>query len=100
MKSKKILLILSVLLIGVLLAACSGSETSTPEEPTQALESEVPSEAPSVAAAIQEVPVSDIQNIEWQWVELVENNPAAQSVVPDPENYTLALFDDGTYTGS
>ena len=97
MKTKKILLLVSLLLVGVLLAACGGDDTPIPEEPTQAPESAAPTEAPSEAVALQEVPVSEIQNISWQWTEMIENNPAAQSVVPDSEKYTLALFDDGTY---
>jgi heat shock protein HslJ len=32
----------------------------------------------------------------WQWVGLVETNPASQSVVPDPENYTLLFSPDGS----
>jgi heat shock protein HslJ len=42
-------------------------------------------------------PASDpaITGIEWQWTGLVETMPAAQSVVPDPENYTLLLQPDG-----
>jgi len=31
----------------------------------------------------------------WQWVSLVEMEPAAQSVVPSPENYTLTFLPDG-----
>ncbi|MDX1413682.1 MAG: META domain-containing protein [Candidatus Promineifilaceae bacterium] len=34
-------------------------------------------------------------NIVWQWSELVETNPAGQSVVPDPENYTITFSSDG-----
>ena len=37
-----------------------------------------------------------ITGITWQWTGLVETEPAAQSVVPDPENYTLVLRPDGT----
>jgi heat shock protein HslJ len=40
--------------------------------------------------------VSSITGITWQWTELVETAPAAQSVVPNPENYTLLLLPDGT----
>jgi heat shock protein HslJ len=36
-----------------------------------------------------------ITGITWQWAGLVETEPAAQSVVPDPENYTLTLRLDG-----
>jgi heat shock protein HslJ len=38
---------------------------------------------------------SDITGTTWQWAELVETAPAAQSVVPHPENYTLLLQADG-----
>ena len=97
MINKNIINILVFSIMIILLAACGGSEspTAVPVEPTQAAD-----EAPAEAAPLepQEVPVSEIQNISWQWVELIENNPAAQSVVPNPENYKVALFDDGTYT--
>jgi uncharacterized protein YraI/heat shock protein HslJ len=95
MKIKFFILLLSLILVAGMLAACGGGETPTPEELTEAPESEIPTEPPP--AGPQQVPVTDIRNINWQWVELVETNPAAQSVVPDPENYTLALFEDGTY---
>jgi heat shock protein HslJ len=36
-----------------------------------------------------------ITGIEWQWSGLVETMPAAQSVVPDPENYILLLQPNG-----
>ena len=97
MINKTTINILAFSLIVILLAACGGGETPTaaPVEPTQASEA-VPTEAAPMGP--QEVPLSEILNITWQWVELIENNPAAQSVVPNPENYTVALFDDGIYT--
>ena len=101
MKTKTIIFALSLLLVGVLLTACGG-ETPAPVEPSQpeaAPAEEVPTEAPAEAAdAPQDVPLSEITNITWQWVELVETMPAAQSVVPTPEKYTVAFFDDGTFT--
>jgi heat shock protein HslJ len=39
---------------------------------------------------------ADIVGVEWQWSLLVETEPAAQSVVPHPENYTLVFQPDGT----
>jgi heat shock protein HslJ len=39
---------------------------------------------------------ASITGITWQWTELVESAPAAQSVVPNPEDYTLLLQPDGT----
>ncbi len=38
---------------------------------------------------------AQISNIVWQWSDLVESNPAGQSVVPNPENYTVTLHVDG-----
>jgi heat shock protein HslJ len=44
------------------------------------------------------IPVEQIQNITWQWVELIENEPPGQSVVPGPAAYTLAFGADGQFT--
>jgi len=33
--------------------------------------------------------------IQWQWAQLTENQPAAQSMILNPENYVLTLNDDG-----
>ena len=38
----------------------------------------------------------EITGIQWLWAELTETEPAAQSVVPDPENYVLVLNADGS----
>jgi heat shock protein HslJ len=38
----------------------------------------------------------EILGIQWQWAQLVETEPASQSVVPDPENYVLVLDADGS----
>lgn len=44
------------------------------------------------------VTLEEIIDIEWQWSGLIETLPASQSVVPDPENYTLTFNADGTYS--
>jgi heat shock protein HslJ len=38
----------------------------------------------------------DITGVAWQWWGLVETEPAAQSIVPNSENYTLVLQPDGS----
>lgn len=38
----------------------------------------------------------EITGIQWQWAQLTETEPAAQSVVPNPENYVLILNADGS----
>jgi len=39
-----------------------------------------------------------ITEIDWQWHDMVETEPAAQSIVPNPENYTLRLLPDGAFS--
>jgi heat shock protein HslJ/uncharacterized protein YraI len=83
------LYLFSAFFMGVLLAACGGAtETPTPE-PTPVVEA-TPEEV------IQEASLESILDITWQWKELVETEPASQSVVPDPENYTLTFREDGS----
>ena len=38
----------------------------------------------------------EIVGIQWLWAQLTETEPAAQSVVPNPEDYTLVLNADGS----
>ena len=46
--------------------------------------------------SISETPIfRELEGTTWQWVSLVETEPAAQSVVPSPENYTLTFLPDG-----
>jgi len=44
---------------------------------------------------VSSISKSDIAGVEWQWSELIETQPTSQSVVPDPENYTLVFQPDG-----
>jgi heat shock protein HslJ len=41
------------------------------------------------------ISVSDIFEISWRWAELVETEPAGESAVPEPENYTLLFMPGG-----
>ena len=84
---KKMLFLLTIGLLFAFLAACGTAETPT-EEPTP-----VPA---TPEETMQTTSLESILDISWQWVELVETEPASQSVVPDPENYTLAFHADGT----
>lgn len=89
---KKILLLSVFAVIALAVAACGGEKaTDTP----------VPTEPPPTVAAVgtpgpAAIASGDIVNIVWQWADLVETMPAAQSVVPDPENYTIVFNPDGT----
>jgi len=97
---KKWIVLLSFVVILLLLAACGGEETGTPETPevTQPPTS-IPeaTEMPPVLLEISTVPIEEIVNINWQWVELREMEPASQTLVPNPGKYTLVLWDDGTF---
>ena len=84
---KTLYLSLLVVMIAIV-AGCGSAETPT-EEPT-AVVAATPDET------IQTASLESILDISWQWVELVETEPASQSIVPDPENYTLAFHADGT----
>ena len=71
----------NLLVLGVLafmVVACAGRATPTP------------------ALSAGPISVSDIFEISWQWAEQIESEPAGQSVVPDPANYTLLFLPDGT----
>jgi heat shock protein HslJ len=37
-----------------------------------------------------------ITGIDWRWSEMVETEPAAQSLVPNPQNYILRFSADGS----
>ena len=39
---------------------------------------------------------SDLTNVTWKWSELHETEPAAQSLVPDSDNYTIEFKEDGS----
>jgi heat shock protein HslJ len=67
LQSKYIQMIALIIIISISITACGGGE-----------------------------PEVSITDITWQWAEMVETEPASQSLVPDPENYTLFLASDGS----
>jgi heat shock protein HslJ len=40
-----------------------------------------------------------IQDINWQWVSVTNQTTKETTTVPNPENYTIAFFADGTLAG-
>ena len=42
---------------------------------------------------------SDLTGKTWKWQAATTAAPASQSVVPDPENYTITFAADGKYAG-
>lgn len=66
-----------VLMVGLALAACTGSGTTE-----------------STGTS------SDITGITWQWASVDSTSTGGEkTTVPNPENYTLVFNDDGTVTG-
>jgi len=78
--------------ITVLLAACTTPQTPLPTD-SQPKAVESTQSSPS-----QPTTEGDITNITWQWQALSETLPASQSIVPDPQNYTLNFMSDGTFS--
>jgi heat shock protein HslJ/uncharacterized protein YraI len=84
---KKMLFLLAIGLLFVFLVACGAAETPT-EEPTPA--------PTATEETMQTTSLESILDITWQWADMIETEPASQSVVPDPENYTVIFRADGT----
>jgi heat shock protein HslJ len=51
-----------------------------------------------VSEDLAPVAVEQVQNINWQWNELVEAEPASQSTVPNAQNHVLVLRSDGQFS--
>ncbi len=75
MRKLVVLLVLAVSAV-LLVGACSSSSSS--------------SSSPSSSA-------SGLTGKTWQWTASTTKVPASQSVVPDPENYTITFNADGTF---
>lgn len=101
---KKWIVLLALLATLTFAAACGGDETVTTEVPT-ATESaptapeptSEPVEVPTGMYEVSPVPIEEIVNITWQWAEMLESEPASQSVVPEPEKYSLVLWEDNRF---
>lgn len=75
------LLVLSLIAGSFLVSGCA----ETTKEDIDEIESKV-------------IVLNDIIGIEWQWSETVQTEPDIQTVVPDPEKYTIAFSEDNTYS--
>lgn len=67
MFSNNLQMISMILLIAVFISACGSQQADQP-----------------------------IVDTDWQWSEMVETEPASQSLVPNPKNYTLTFATDGS----
>ncbi|AKB37433.1 hypothetical protein MSSAC_2843 [Methanosarcina siciliae C2J] len=103
LKVASIGLVLLLTMGGLALFSFSLGCTEQEEAPAEPGENAIvePTIAEPVANTTPEFePVSaeNITGIEWQWTSFQSfETPEYQIMVPDPENYTLALFPDGTY---
>jgi heat shock protein HslJ len=103
-------LILSIfLLLSLILVACEGvtvrfedsggaaPDGAAPDAAATTADSAEPAAPDLIAApAIMSAPRASLTNFVWQWSDLVETSPASQSVVPNPENYSVTFQDDGS----
>lgn len=79
-----------LILFALIATACGGEKATSTPFPTK------PPPTPEEEAEAMSISPEQVVNILWQWSDLVETAPAAQSVVPDPENYTIVFNPDGT----
>jgi uncharacterized protein YraI/heat shock protein HslJ len=49
----------------------------------------------SLAYAVPTQAGTSLTGVQWGWTELTETQPASQSIIPNPENYTLVFQPDG-----
>ncbi|MEZ4769238.1 MAG: META domain-containing protein [Caldilineales bacterium] len=98
---KRLPLITLLLLVSLLLfAACQPA--AVPQAPTPGLApaSETPAGQPALPPVtdVTDAPATEeeLTATPWQWTGLTGTAPASQSVVPNPQNYTLTFADDGT----
>ncbi len=75
----------------ITLAACA-SPAGAPAVETPL----VPTQAPMTSG--QQAGIEQIMNVNWQWTQLQETNPASQSVVPPGQPYNLTFTPDGNFT--
>ena len=93
---KRLSSITLLLLVSLLLfAACQPAappQASTPEPVAASTTSAEPAQSALGAPAT----LDELTANPWQWTALTETTPASQSVVPDPQNYTITFAADNT----
>jgi heat shock protein HslJ len=73
----------------------AGPAENTPVESAETIPA---GSSESFTEELEPISADDITNIEWQWTGFQDSDsPETRITVPDPENYTLAFFADGTY---
>ncbi len=98
---KKWLFLLHLVIIMFLLVSCGGAQATTAEptpEPTSTPPPQPTEASTSGGIEYQAVPLEEVQNVLWQWQSLFETDPAGQSIVAEPQKYSLVLNQDGSYS--
>ena len=76
---------IAIIIVVLFSSGCAEQGVSSPESDEQPVNSDG-------------ISVENLTNIEWQWIGFQQSDsPENRTVVPDPENYTLAFFSDNTY---
>lgn len=107
MKIKTASIGMVLLLIGVITAVsfspgCTEQE-GAPVEPSDNTSTEPAENTPAeplenATEELEPVSADEIIGIKWQWTSFQDSDsPETRITVSDPENYTLALFPEGTY---
>ena len=105
---KKYVFVLTLGILILIAAACGSTDTATPEitaTNTVTAPSEETTQPPVLTLTstaglppVEVVPVQEIQNIIWQWIELKVIDPGAQALVPGPDEYTITFWEEDLYT--
>ncbi len=94
-------IVILTMIAAFMLAACNRSSPSdaTPE-PSPTVASPTPTSTPPIATPalgpLLPVPIEQVQGVTWQWFGWIETSPASQSLVPQPQYYTLSFQPDGS----
>ena len=86
-------ILFTLLILALLLAACSGGSNLTAVEPTVESAAEQPTEPAAVAADAINPDQEALTATPWMWVGFTD--PTQQFTVESPENYTLSFKSDG-----
>jgi len=100
---KKWMVSFTIVVILILITSCNGGQATTEAPTPEATATTAPEqteEPKDSGIEYQAVPITDVQAILWQWQLLIETDPAGQTIVSNPEKYTLILNSDGTYSAT
>jgi len=102
-RSWSLLFCISILAVLILTGCASGStQVPLPTNTPQPIPTSVPPTNPPKPAPTSVPPANtpnSIQNIIWQWESVTNKTTNAITTVPNPANYTITFYPDGTLSG-